>query len=77
MHLMLEYADRTLVVSDGQILAQASPIEVLTNADWIAEASLKQTSLFDLATLSDLPDYMDFIRKFIDHDRKEVADHVN
>lgn len=49
MQLMLDYSDRALVVSDGQILADLSPVELFTHPDILQEANLKETSIFALA----------------------------
>lgn len=49
MQLMLDYSDRALVVSDGQILADLSPAELFTHLDILQEANLKETSIFALA----------------------------
>lgn len=49
MQLMLDYSDRALVVSDGQILADLSPAELFTHPDILQEANLKETSIFALA----------------------------
>ncbi|MFA9493388.1 ABC transporter ATP-binding protein [Streptococcus sp. E17BB] len=51
MQLMLEYADRCVVISDGQVLADDSPQAILNQPDILAAANLKQTSLFELARL--------------------------
>ena len=49
MQLMLDYSDRAIVIVDGQVLADKSPAQVLTNKDLIAAANLKETSIFTLA----------------------------
>ena len=49
MQLMLDYSDRALVIVDGQILADKSPAEVLTDQELIKLANLKETSIFALA----------------------------
>ena len=49
MQLMLDYSDRALVVSEGQILADLSPAELFTHPDILQEANLKETSIFALA----------------------------
>lgn len=49
MQLMLDYSDRALVVSEGQILAALSPAELFTHPDILQEANLKETSIFALA----------------------------
>lgn len=49
MQLMLDYSDRAIVIVDGQVLADKSPAQVLTDKDLIAAANLKETSIFTLA----------------------------
>ena len=49
MQLMLDYSDRAIVVVDGQILADQSPAQILSNHELIAAANLKETSIFSLA----------------------------
>lgn len=49
MQLMMEYSDRTIVLDNGTIIADATPSEILTRPDIIERAHLKTTSLFTLA----------------------------
>ena len=70
MHLMLEYCDRALVFSDGHLLADDTPAAVLSDPDLIRAASLKKTSLYDLAVLCGIDDAKEFTARFIDCDRK-------
>ena len=49
MHLMLEYTDRAVVIADGELLADDTPANVLTNEALADKAYLKKTSLYDLA----------------------------
>lgn len=49
MQLMLEYSDRSIVVSDGKIIADCSPVALFCQAAVLEKANLKKTSLFDLA----------------------------
>ena len=70
MHLMLEYCDRALVFSDGRLLADDTPAAVLSDPDLIRAASLKKTSLYDLAGLCGISDAKEFTARFIDCDRK-------
>ncbi|MBQ2095987.1 MAG: ABC transporter ATP-binding protein, partial [Firmicutes bacterium] len=60
MHLMLEYCDRALVFSDGRLLADDTPAAVLSDPDLIRAASLKKTSLYDLAGLCGIDDAKEF-----------------
>lgn len=49
MQLMLEYCDRCIVLSDGAIVGDASPIQILSQDELLEVANLKRTSIFDLA----------------------------
>lgn len=70
MHLMLEYTSRALVLADGQLIADQSPVDVLTNDQLIERAHLKRTSLFDLAVKARIEHPTQFIDHFISHDRQ-------
>ena len=75
MHLMLEYADRTVVFSHGRIIADDTPAKILTNADIVREASLKETSLYGLSLKCGIEDGPSFVQRFIDYERNEVRSH--
>jgi energy-coupling factor transport system ATP-binding protein len=49
MHLMLEYAKRAIVLSDGNLIADMPTAEVLTSLYITEKASLKETSLYHIA----------------------------
>ena len=65
MHLMLEYTSRSLAFAKGKLIADTTPIELLTNQALIKEASLKRTSLYDLAKHYNLPDPNKFGQDYI------------
>ena len=69
MHLMLEYAQRTIVLGDGGVLMDATPAAVLTNPDVIQHASLAQPSLYRLAKRLNL-DPLAFTQAVIDQERR-------
>lgn len=70
MHLMLEYAPRAVVFTDGKILCDDSPANILTNPDLVEAASLKETSLFTLAVRCGISEPSQFVQRFIDYDRR-------
>ena len=72
MHLMLEYARRAIVFSDGTLIADAPCSEILTNGEIIRRASLKETSLYALAQRCGIDDGRAFVARFIDYEREEV-----
>lgn len=49
MHLLANFVQRTLVVVDGQILADTTPAELLANEALVDAASLRTTSIYRLA----------------------------
>ena len=72
MHLMLEYARRAVVFSRGEIIADDTGANILTDPDIIARASLKETSLYDLAVKCGIDSPRDFVQRFIDYEREAV-----
>ena len=70
MHLMLEYAERSVVFSQGRVLADDSSAAILTDPDLVRRASLKETSLYDLALLCGIDEPKEFVRRFIDYERE-------
>lgn len=69
MHLMLEYTTRSVVLTGGKKIADATPSEVLGNEALIERANLKKTSLSTLASKADIEDRIAFIDTFIQHER--------
>lgn len=74
MHLMLEYTSRSLAFAKGKLIADTTPIELLTNQDLIKEASLKRTSLYDLAKHYNLPDPNKFVQAYINFEQQNWKD---
>jgi len=70
MHLMLEYTTRSVVLSEGECIADKKPFEVLTDDDIIKKANLKRTSLYDLALKGGLEDPQLFVDRYINYDRE-------
>ena len=70
MHLMLEYAERALVFTDGRIIADDTSAAILTSPDIIEKASLKETSLYHLALMCGIDDPSEFVQHFINYDRE-------
>ena len=65
MHLALEYTDRSLVLSDGLLLADERVSEVFSNKTLLSEANLTVTSLYTLAERCNIEDIPSFIDCFI------------
>lgn len=70
MHLMLEYTDRALVLYDGKIIADTTPVNVLTDSQLVERASLKETSLFTFAQHLGLADPFLFTENFMAYDQE-------
>lgn len=70
MHLMLEYTPRAIVLAGGKLITDTTASVVLTDAQVIEEANLKETSLFNLAHITGIPDGTAFVQGFIDYERK-------
>lgn len=69
MHLMLEYTDRAIVIADGQLIADDTPANVLTDETASDKAYLKKTSLYDLAVRCGISDPPQFVERFIHYER--------
>ena len=74
MHLMLEYTDRAIVIADGQMLADDTPANILTNEEISDKAYLKKTSLYDLAVRCDIDEPSAFVECFIQYEREVGRD---
>ena len=76
MHLMLEYTDRAVVLSEARKIADEKAFEVLCDEELTERANLKETSLFHLARKAGIEDALGFTECFIHYDR-EVRSHEN
>lgn len=70
MHLMLEYTRRAIVLAGGHKIADTLASEVLINDEWIHEANLNKTSLYELAQKAGIEDALGFIQTFIQQEKK-------
>ena len=70
MHLMLEYASRAVVISEGRKIADARPSDILTDSAVIEQANLKETSLYRLSQSAGIEDGTAFVQNFIDYEKK-------
>ena len=74
MHLMLEYTPHAIVINGGEKIGDSTAVDILTNSEIAKQASLKLTSLYDLAVAAEIPDATGFVQHFIDYER-EVCHH--
>ena len=65
MHLMLEYTDKAIVISNGRKIADKTSAEILTDKEVIEKANLKETSLYDLALKFKVENPKDFVCKLL------------
>lgn len=70
MHLMLEYTERAIVFAEGRKIADDSAVNVLSDIDIIEQANLKETSLYNLALKTGIPEARKFVERFIEYDRE-------
>ena len=69
MHLMLEYTPHALVLHAGEILHDGTAVRALTSDEIATKASLKVTSLYELATRAGIENCEAFVQHFIDYER--------
>ncbi|MDO4670525.1 MAG: DUF3744 domain-containing protein [Aerococcus sp.] len=67
---MLEYTRRTFVMARGHIIADETPVKVITSPYLVKQSALRTTSLNAFAQRIDLMDPYTFIQKFMDYDRE-------
>ena len=72
MHLMLEYTDRTVVLTDHTVLKDDTPANILTNEGISDRAYLKKTSLYDLAVKCGIEETSEFVERFIEFERENL-----
>lgn len=70
MHLMLEYTDRAIVISGGHVIADGKSSAILTDEKITEAASLKRTSLYDLAVKCGIGSPEQLTDRFINYERK-------
>ncbi|MDR0706484.1 MAG: ABC transporter ATP-binding protein [Treponema sp.] len=75
MHLMLEYTSQAVVIADGKLIADDDPAAILSDGAKTEAASLKRTSLYDLAVRSNIADAEGFVRKFIAYEQRHARLH--
>ncbi|MBP3887671.1 MAG: ABC transporter ATP-binding protein [Cellulosilyticum sp.] len=70
MHLMLEYTSRCIVIANNHLLEDSTPVKVLSNPKLVSAASLKETSLYQLAVRIGLSAPEALTESFIHYDRR-------
>jgi energy-coupling factor transport system ATP-binding protein len=72
IHLALEYTTRSIVLSEGKKIADDTPANIFSNSEIIEKASLKETSLGELAETLDL-NKNEFIQHFINYEMENMC----
>ena len=72
MHLAIEYTDRAIVFTDGEMIGDDKVYRILSDDDIIGRASLKKTSLVTIAEKVGI-DPEEYIHYFIECEKKERA----
>jgi energy-coupling factor transport system ATP-binding protein len=70
MHLMLEYTQRAIAIANGQVIADDTAVNILTNSEVVDQTNLKVTSLFELAVKAGIDNPSNFVSRFIDYDKE-------
>lgn len=70
MHLMLEYTPHAIVISGGEKIGDSTAVDILTNPEIAEQASLKVTSLYELAMKAGIDNPSSFVQKFIDYEKE-------
>jgi energy-coupling factor transport system ATP-binding protein len=71
MHLMMEYTQRSIVLSEGELVADTDSSDVLTNVDIVEKGSLKETSLYYIAQVIGIKNPKDLVDAFVSHEQRE------
>ncbi|NRB66052.1 MAG: energy-coupling factor ABC transporter ATP-binding protein [Vibrio sp.] len=72
MHLVLEHTQRSIVIADSRLIADAPMTDVFSQPDLLNQANLTTTSLYDMAERLDVADKNQFMQYFIKLE-KQVA----
>jgi len=70
MHLMMEYTKRSIVLSEGELIADKDSSDVLTNVEIVEKGSLKETSLFHVAQIIGIDDPKKLVDTFVSHEKR-------
>ncbi len=70
MHLMTEYTNRSIVIHGGEVIADCKPSQVLTNPELVRKASLKASSLYEIALAVELAEPFELVERFIQFERR-------
>jgi energy-coupling factor transport system ATP-binding protein len=71
MHLMMEYTQRSIVLSEGELVADTDSSDVLTNIEIVEKGSLKETSLYRIAQMVGIENPKNLVDAFVSHEQRE------
>ncbi|WP_070969154.1 ABC transporter ATP-binding protein [Vibrio sonorensis] len=69
LHLVLEYTTRSIVLADGELIADKPMTEVFSDPKLLRVSNLATTSLYELAKISGIEDTQGFMNFFITRER--------
>ena len=72
MHLALEYSNRAIVLSNGEIICDDTVSSVLSHTEILNQANLKKISVSTLAKVLNIDEKL-MLETFINHDHKEMV----
>jgi energy-coupling factor transport system ATP-binding protein len=72
MHLALEYSNRAIVLSNGQIICDDTVSNVLSHTEILEQANLKKISVSTLAGVLKIDEKL-MLETFINYDHSEVV----
>ncbi|MCS5423009.1 MULTISPECIES: ABC transporter ATP-binding protein [Psychrilyobacter] len=72
MHLALEYSNRAIVLSNGEIIRDDTVSSVLSHAEILEQANLKKISVSTLAGVLDIDEKL-MLETFINYDHREMV----
>lgn len=75
MHLALEYADRAIVLCNGEVIAIDAPANILENSDIMEKSNLKETSLSEMGKIMGIDPTL-LMNSFINYEHKEEEKNV-
>ncbi|MEI6855958.1 DUF3744 domain-containing protein [Psychrilyobacter sp.] len=71
MHLALEYSNRAIVLSNGEIIRDDTVSNVLSHTETLEQANLKKISISTLANVLDIDEKL-MLETFINYDHREM-----
>lgn len=74
LHLTLEYADRAVVLSGGELVANGDIYEILSDAEIMKKANLRETTLSEMGRICEIKDIRNFLKTCVEFSKEGVKD---